>query len=138
MDRNGNGIGCEANEGPGNGGGGGGGGGDGSGGRGTQASGSGPINLVPKPGQALVRITYEYSWSGSISDGNFDSASYDGSGTSSIAFDCGSGDIYAMTIQKDEDNNDVMTLIVEDYGKQVLDQGQTSAEFGVVSFSGSC
>lgn len=117
---------------------GGGGDGTGRGGGGTQASGSGPINMVPKPGQAVVKIFYEDAWSGSVSDGNFDSASYDGSGTSSIAFDCGSGDIYAVTIQKGEDNNDVMTLIVEDHTKKVLDQSQTSAEFGVVSLSGTC
>jgi hypothetical protein len=84
------------------------------------------------------RINYDNSWSGSILDGSFDSASYNGSGTSSIAFDCASGDIYSVTIQKGEDNHEVMRLIVEDYTKKVLDQGQTSAEFGIVSLSGTC
>jgi hypothetical protein len=130
LDRDGNGIGCEDGEGGGGGGTGGGGGG--------QDSGSGPINMVPKPGQAVVKIVYEDEWSGSVLDGNFESASYDGSGDSSIAFDCASGDIYSLTIQKGQDNDEVMTLIVEDFSKQVLDQGQTSAEFGIVSLSGTC
>jgi hypothetical protein len=38
-------------------------------------------------------------------------------------FDCGSGDIYSLTIQKGEDDNEVMTLVVEDYTKKLLDQG---------------
>jgi hypothetical protein len=33
---------------------------------------------------------------------------------------------------KSEDNDEPMILIVEDYSEQVLDQGQTSAEFGSV------
>lgn len=135
LDRDKDGIGCEDDEwGGGNGGGGGSGTSDGGG----QGSGSGPINMVPIPGQAVVKILYEDEWSGSVSDGNFDSVSYDGSGDSSIAFDCASSDIYSLTIQKGEDDNELMILIVEDYSKQVLDQGQTSAEFGIVSLSGTC
>lgn len=111
---------------------------DGTSGGGGQESGSRSINMVPKPGQALLKIFYEDAWSGSVSDGSFDSASYDGSGDSSIAFDCASGDIYSLTIQKGEDDHEVMILIVEDYAKNVLDQGQTSAEFGIVSLSGTC
>jgi hypothetical protein len=36
------------------------------------------------------------------------------------------------------DDHEVMTMVVEDYTKKVLDQGQTSAEFGIVSLSGTC
>jgi hypothetical protein len=50
----------------------------------------------------------------------FDTVSYDGSGDSSIAFDYASGDIYSLTVQKGEDDDEPMTLIVEDYSKQVL------------------
>lgn len=69
-------------------------------------------------GQAVVKIFYEDEWSGSVSDGNFDSASYDGSGDSSIVFDCGNGDIYSVTIQKGEDDHEVMKLIVDDLHHQ--------------------
>ena len=134
LDRDKDGIGCEDDEWGGNGRG----GGSGASGGGGQSSGSGPVNMVPRPGQAVVKIFYEDAWSGSVSDGSFDSASYDGSGDSSIAFDCASGDIYSLTIQKGEDDDEPMTLIVEDYSKQILDQGQTSAEFGIVSLSGTC
>jgi hypothetical protein len=134
LDRDKDGIGCEDDEWGGNGGSGG--GGIGSGGR--QGSGSGPNHMVPRPGQAVVKIYYEDAWSGNLSDGGFDSASYDGSGDSSIAFDCASGDIYSLTIQKGEDDNEVMKLIIEDYAKKVIDQGQTSAEFGIVSLSDTC
>jgi hypothetical protein len=94
--------------------------------------------MIPKPGQEIVKIFYDDAWSGSVSDSNFDAASYDGSGDSNVAIDCGSGDIYSLTIQKGEDDHGVMKLIVEDYTKKVLDEGQTSAEFDIVSLSGTC
>jgi len=86
-----------------------------------------PVNMVPRPGQAVVKIFYEDARPGSVSDGGFDSSSYDGSGNSSIAFDCTGGDIYSLTIQKGEDDDEPLTLVVEDYSKQVLDQSQTGA-----------
>lgn len=66
LDREIDGIGCEDDEWGGNGGGGGSGT---SRGGGEQGSGSGPVNMVPRPGQAVVKIIYEDEWSGSVSDG---------------------------------------------------------------------
>lgn len=98
---------------------------------------TGPIP-VPKAGEALLKIIYEGEWSGSILDSGSDSASYDGTGNYAIVFPCSDGGIYSSSVQKSEDGNDLMHLIVQDSTNTTLDQGQTTAEFGIVSLSGGC
>jgi hypothetical protein len=97
----------------------------------------GPIP-IPKAGEALLKIIYEGEWSGSILDSGFDSASYDGTGNYVIIFPCIDGGIYSLSAQKSEDGNDLMQLILQDSTNATLDQGQTTAEFGIVSLYSEC
>lgn len=90
-------------------------------------------SVLPPPqpqGIANVGVTSNQKASGGPLPGNHTMALQEAK--------CASSDIYSLTIQKGEDDNNVMTLIIEDYSKQVLDHGQTSAEFGIVSLSGTC
>lgn len=98
---------------------------------------TGPIP-VPKEGEAILKIIYEDEWSGSILDSNMTSISYDGTGNYAIVFPCESSEFYSLSIQKGDDDDDVMQLVVQDYLNQTLDSGQTTAEFGIVSLSGDC
>jgi len=98
---------------------------------------TGPIP-IPKAGEALLKIIYEGEWSGNILDSGSDSASYDGTGNYAIIFPCTDKGIYSLSAQKSEDGNDLMQLIVQDSTNATLDQGQTTAEFGIVSLSGEC
>jgi hypothetical protein len=91
-----------------------------------------------KPGQATLRIVYTGSWSGNIIDSNFDSASYDGVGYQSIAFPCEDSSIFSLGIQKSDPGRNILKLIVEDDERNVLDTGETLAEFGIVSLVGRC
>ena len=93
---------------------------------------------VPKEGEALLKVIYEGEWSGNILDSNFDSASYDGSGNYAIVFPCETSGMYSLTTQKMDEGNDPMQLIVQNHLNQTLDNGQTTAEFGLVSLSGDC
>jgi hypothetical protein len=68
------------------------------------------------------------------------SISYDGDGNYSIVFPCEEDDgFYSLTIQKsDDDNNEVLQLVVQNSKNQILDSGETTAEFGIVSLSREC
>lgn len=99
---------------------------------------TGPIP-IPKLGEAVLKIIYDDEWSGNILDSNMTSISYDGDGNYSIVFPCEENDgIYSLTIQKGDDDNEVLQLVVQNSKNQTLDSGQTTAEFGIVSLSGEC
>jgi hypothetical protein len=69
------------------------------------------------------------------------SISYDGDGNYSIAFPCEENNIYgfySLSIQKGDDDDEVLQLILQNHLNQTIDQGQTTAEFGIVSLSGEC
>jgi hypothetical protein len=44
--------------------------------------------------------------------------------------------MYLLTVQKSDDDNEVLQLVVQNSKNQTLDSGQTTAEFGIVSLSG--
>lgn len=48
------------------------------------------------------------------------------------------GGIYSLSVQKSEDNNDLMRLSVHGLTNATLDRGQKTEEFGIVSRSGKC
>lgn len=88
----------------------------------------------------MLKIIYDNEWSGNILDSNMTSVSYDGEDNYSIVFPCEEVDgFYSLTVQKRYgDDNEVLQLVVQNHLNQTLKQGQTSAEFGVVSLSGEC
>jgi hypothetical protein len=99
---------------------------------------TGPIP-IPKPGEAVLKIIYDDEWSGNILDSNMTSVSYDGEDNYSIVFPCEEDDgFYSLTVQKSDDDNEVLLLVIQNSKNQTLDCGQTTAEFGIVSLSGEC
>jgi hypothetical protein len=99
---------------------------------------TGPIP-IPKANESILKIMYDDEWSGNILDSNMTSISYDGDGNYSIVFPCDEDDgIYSLSVQKSDDDNEVLQLVVQNGKNETLDSGQTTAEFGIVSLSGEC
>jgi len=96
------------------------------------------LRTRPEAGEAVLRIIYPGQWTGSILDSEFDSASYDGVGNRAIVFTCEDFSSFSLSIQKAEAGHNVMQLIVEGNEGNVLDNGQTSAEYGIVSLAEDC
>jgi len=88
------------------------------------------------PGQAVVLIYSDTSWSGSVLDSSDDSATRDGTGNSKILIQCTNNAIYSLTMQKQTDFGYLTVVIIQD-GK-ILDSKSTSANYGVVSLAGNC
>ena len=88
------------------------------------------------PGQAVVLIYSDTSWSGSVLDSSGDSATRDGTGNSKILIQCTNNAIYSLTMQKQTDFGYLTVVIIQD-GK-ILDSKSTSANYGVVSLAGNC
>ena len=93
---------------------------------------------VPTAGEAVLRIIYPGQWSGNILDSEFDSATYDGVGNRDIIFACEDYSTFSLSVQKSDSGHIVLELIVEDNEGNVLDSGQTSAEYGIVSLAEDC
>lgn len=99
---------------------------------------TGPIP-VPKADEVVLKTIYDDEWLGNILDSNMISISYDGDGNYSIIFPCEEDDgFYSLTVQKSDDDNEVLQLVVQNSKNQTLDSGETTAEFGFVSLSGEC
>jgi hypothetical protein len=82
-----------------------------------------------------VQIYAGGAWTGSILDSEFDSASHDGFGNTKIPFICDNG-IYSVSFQNGQTFGTFTIKIIID-GK-IVDEGQSSAEYGVVTLSGNC
>ena len=85
---------------------------------------------------AFAEIDSEGSWSGSILDTGFDSATKEGSGSNTIAFACTSGGIYSLVFQKQQEGGSLTVKVVKQ--GNVLDEGSTTAAYGLVTLSGHC
>jgi hypothetical protein len=92
--------------------------------------------------KAVLLIYTDDDWSGSILDSSGNSASQQGSRDSKIIFDCKNGTsdlddgIYSLNIQKENEQGLLHLAVIRD-GK-ILKDGSTTADFGIVSFSGNC
>jgi len=86
--------------------------------------------------KAIVLIYSDTSWSGSIMDSSFDSATQDGDGNSKIIIQCNNDGFYSLAIQKQTDHGYLSVSVIQD-GK-VLDSKATSGQYGVVSLAGNC
>lgn len=95
---------------------------------------SNPSNKISD--HAVLLIYSDTSWSGSILDSGFDSATRDGSGDAKIPILCQSYGIYSLVLQKQSSSGYLLAAIIQD-GK-LLDAKSTSAEYGLVSLSGNC
>jgi hypothetical protein len=93
-----------------------------------------PKNIIA--GKAILLIYTDTSWSGSILDTTFSSATDGGSGDKRVEFECSSGGIYSMAFQKQESSGYLILAIIQN-GK-LLNEKATGAEYGVVSLSGHC
>ena len=90
------------------------------------------------PDKAFLSINSDIGWSATILDSEFDSFTQDGSGDSNIEFECTPGfmSIYSISVQKQSEGGSLSIAIVQN-GK-VLDEGKTSAAYGIASLSGNC
>ena len=66
-----------------------------------------------------------------------DSASRDGRGDEDVEFPCAPGEAYTVSVQKDADDRTLLRLAVITKDK-ILDVGETNANYGIVSLSGTC
>lgn len=85
-----------------------------------------------------VRIRYNGPWSGSIGhceSGSCTQESYQSQNDGSIAYN-GDVDSISASIQKEDDSSSTLTVQILEDG-EVVAEGQTSAEYGVVSVSES-
>ena len=96
------------------------------------------LSSNPHTGDKAILLIYSNSdWSGALDDSTLSSASRDGSGNGMITFECGgSAGIYSIVMQKRTEGG-YLGLVVIQNGK-ILSSKSTSAQFGVVSVSGTC
>jgi hypothetical protein len=76
------------------------------------------------------------SWSGSILDTDYTSATKSGYGSNTVAFKCSPYGIYSLAIQNQDEYGEMHIKVVKK--GVVLKQAVTSAPYGVVSLSGNC
>jgi hypothetical protein len=94
-----------------------------------------PANNIP--GKAVVLIYSNAKWSGNIMDSSFDSSTIDGIGYHREVIDCsGTLPIYSLAIQKQVEYGYILVGVVK--GGILLDMGDTTADYGIVSLSGQC
>lgn len=101
----------------------------------------GPVP-VPLEGQALITVSYNDDWIGSISEGGSGISSVDGKDTHYFLINCDGegfiGNTYAATFSKSDNDDDLMTVTVTGPSGDIIDSGKTTAEFGLVSLGGPC
>jgi hypothetical protein len=85
---------------------------------------------------AIILIYSDSSWSGTVLDTSFSSATDEGFGDKRVEFTCSSGGIYSLVLQN-QDSSGYLLLAVLQNGK-LLNVKSTIAEYGVVSLSGHC
>lgn len=89
---------------------------------------------IPEPEPITIKIEYSGSWSGSYGDLG-STESIDGSGSRTITID--NPDYYVgAVIQKSDESSRKLTVKIM-RGKEVLEEGSTSAAYGVVTVSKS-
>lgn len=97
---------------------------------------------VPLEGEAVIALSYDDDWIGSISEGGSGISSVDGKDTHYFLINCNGegfiGNTYAATFSKSDDDDNLMTVTVTGPGGEIIDSGKTTAEFGMVSLGGPC
>ena len=90
------------------------------------------------PDKAFLFISSDSDWSATILDSEGDSFTQDGSGDSSIEFECTPGfmSIYSLSVQKQTETGFLSIAIIQN--GNILDKGETSAAYGIASLSGNC
>ena len=84
----------------------------------------------------MVVIT-DGGWSGGIRNSGPDYYSVSGYGFEIVEFECGDFGSYGVTAQKKSNNHGPLELSVVK-GDEILDQGNTDTEYGIVSLNGNC
>lgn len=97
---------------------------------------------VPLEGQAVITVSYDDDWIGSISEGGIGMSSVDGRDTEYILVTCDGegilGNHFSASFSKSDDDDDLMTVTATGPGGELIDSGKTTAEFGLVSIGGQC
>lgn len=90
------------------------------------------------PDNAFLFINSDSGWSATILDSGGDSITQDGSGDSSIEFECKPGfmSIYSLSVQKQTETGFLSIAIIQN--GNILDRGETTAAYGIASLSGNC
>jgi hypothetical protein len=90
------------------------------------------------PGQAVVVMITPLStgWSGEFQGSDSVSESFSGAGNRYKALRCDSGGIYSVTVQKMSEVGIMRVQVWQ--GGEKLREGDTQADYGVVSFAGDC
>lgn len=93
-----------------------------------------PKNIMS--GTAILLIYSDSSWSGTVMDTTFSSATDEGFGDKRVEFPCSSGGIYSIVFQNQEASGYLLLAVLQN-GK-LLNIKSTVADYGVVSLSGQC
>jgi hypothetical protein len=93
-----------------------------------------PKNIIS--GNAILLVYSDSSWSGTVMDTTFSSATDEGFGDKRVEFACSSGGVYSIVFQN-HDSSGYLLLAVLQNGK-LLNTKSTVADYGVVSLSGRC
>jgi hypothetical protein len=90
------------------------------------------------PGQAIVVMITPLStgWSGAFQGSDSVSESFSGAGNGYKALRCDGGGIYSVTVQKMSEVGIMRVQVWQ--GGEKLREGDTRADYGVVSFAGDC
>lgn len=99
------------------------------------------VNEANNANQASVEINAGSNWQGNILGTDMSSATKDGGpGPNKVFFECSTGGIYSLVIQKqsfDTEDHSALTVKVVKQGT-TLKEGTTTTPFGIVSLSGQC
>lgn|GEM_PF-6787351 len=85
---------------------------------------------------ALLVIHSDTSWSAVVQGSDFVQETIDGSGSRSIEVKCERNGIFSNVIQKGTESGVLNVYMAKD--EQIVKQGNTAADYGVVSLSGTC
>jgi hypothetical protein len=88
--------------------------------------------------KAFLFVNSNVGWSATIVDPEGDSFTQNGSGDSSIEFECIPGfmNIYSLSVQKQTETGFLSIAIVQN--GTILDKGETNATYGIAQLSGNC
>jgi hypothetical protein len=94
------------------------------------------IIRTEKMDNALLVIHSDTSWSAVVSGSDFVQETVDSFGPKAIEVKCDPGGIFSHVVQKSTDTG-VLNLYMAQDGK-IIKQGNTAADYGVVSVAGNC
>jgi hypothetical protein len=91
-------------------------------------------------GSAVVIVVVQRPdcWSGSVMGSDFVSTTHDGCNTGYFSIPCGFFGSYSLFMQRSNEGDGLPFTIQVWKGGELLKQAETDADYGVVSFSGSC